>query len=55
MLPSCVEDYACAEAASLLLMDEEGNMLNTDEGMFAKEIVSDGDTRSGTKFINRQL
>ena len=46
---------ACAEAVSLLQMNEEGSMLRNDEGMLSKEIMSDGDTRGDTKFVNRQL
>ena len=36
-------------------MDEEWSILNNDEGVFAKEISSDGDTRGGTKCINKKL
>ena len=53
--PSRTEEHACIESVSLLLMDEEGNILNNDEVIFAKEIMSDGDTRGRNKFINSQL
>ena len=55
MPPSCAEEYACAETASLLLINEEGNMTNNDEGVFAKEITSDGDIIGGAKFVNKKI
>ena len=36
--PSCVEEQVCAEAESMLLIDEEGSMINNDESMFAKKL-----------------
>ena len=42
---SCAEEHTHNEGASLLIMDEEGKMLNNDEEIFMKEIISDGCTR----------
>ena len=55
MSHSCAEEHSCVEAASLLLMNEEGNMLKNDEWTIVKEIISDSDTRDGEKIVNRQL
>ena len=52
--PGSAEEHACADAASLLLLNQDGNMLENDEGIFAAEIAGDGDTRGGLNFIDRQ-
>ena len=52
--PASAEEHACVDAASLLLLNQDGNMLENDEGIFAMEIAGDGDTRGGLKFIERQ-
>ena len=43
--PSSTEEDACIQAASLLLMDKDESTMSNAEGVFAKEIISDGDAR----------
>jgi sRNA-binding protein len=53
--PATAEEYACIDAANLLLIDPDTNeLLGDDLAIFGDEIVTDGDTRGATKFIDAQ-
>jgi hypothetical protein len=53
--PATAEEYACIDAANLLLIDPDTNeFLGDDLAIFGDEIVTDGDTRGATKFIDAQ-
>ena len=52
--PACAEEYACIEAAGLLLNDEDGNPLPDNVALFGDRLVTDGDTRGSIKFITLQ-
>ena len=51
---ACAEEYACVEAAYLLLNDKDGHPLPDDVAIFGDRLVTDCDTRGSIKFIGLQ-
>ena len=52
--PEITEGLACLEAADLLLIDIDGNLLDESQAIFYDTVVSDKDTRGSLKLIARQ-
>ena len=55
--PAVAEEFACEDAASLLLfdsLDSEKNFRGADEAIFANPVVSDGYTKGANRLLNRQ-
>jgi hypothetical protein len=53
--PATAKEYACIDAANLLLVHLDTNEFLGDKlAVFGDAIVTDGDTRGATKFIDAQ-
>jgi hypothetical protein len=53
--PATAEEYACINAADLLLINPDTEeFLGDDVAIFGDEIITDGDTRGAQKFIDAQ-